>query len=73
MTSSRADGPIVDNGVCVGTGTCSQIASRVFVVDDGVARVVAVPADDAEWELVHEAVDSCPVEALHLPQPPAPS
>ena len=55
----------VDNE-CIGCGMCHEIAPDHFVVNDadGVAYVVAQPADDDAKAQCVEAMNSCPVEAI---------
>ncbi|GAA4312176.1 hypothetical protein GCM10023162_17970 [Klenkia terrae] len=62
----------VDRSRCVGSGTCTQIAPDLFVLEDGTARVLApgepgsraVRDDDRTAADVEEAVESCPVQAI---------
>lgn len=49
---------------CIGCGTCENISSDVFEIqDDGLAHVLVDDAADFESE-VDEAIDACPVEAI---------
>jgi len=55
--------PVVDRSACVSCGLCTEIAPRTFRLDaDDIAEAYN-PAGDTE-ELIKEAVDSCPVEAI---------
>lgn len=56
----------VDRARCVGSGTCTQIAPELFVLEDGTARVTDRAARDDEQTAddIEEAVESCPVQAI---------
>ncbi len=62
----------VDRAICVGSGTCTQIAPDLFVLDGGRARVLApdepgarvIRDDERTAADVEEAVESCPVQAI---------
>lgn len=56
----------VDQDLCVGCGLCAETCSRVFEMDDGLARVIVdeVPEDTAD--ACQESASSCPVEAIKI-------
>jgi ferredoxin len=55
----------VDQDVCIGSGTCVQIAAGVFELnDEGVAQVVDQTA--AELADLQLAEGSCPVAAISV-------
>ena len=55
----------VDENVCISCGLCEVVCSDVFSLDTGVA--VATEEVSAENEdLVREACDGCPVEAISI-------
>lgn len=53
----------IDEGKCIGCGTCTVIAPKSFkLTDEGKAAPIAPPGDkEAE---IQEALDSCPVSAI---------
>lgn len=55
----------VDRDLCIGSAMCIATAPDVFELDDeGLSRVVDPdPGDD---ELLREAAESCPVQAIIL-------
>jgi ferredoxin len=56
---------VVANEKCVGNGICEGIHPSVFEVgDDGVVIVHNDNIREEDRELVIEAVDSCPAQAL---------
>ena len=55
---------VVDKSKCIGCGTCVAIAPQSFKLE-GATAVALDPLGDSE-ELVKEAVDSCPVDALTI-------
>jgi ferredoxin len=52
----------VDRGACIGTGMCAAGASAYFRLEDG--RSTAVQDFVEPDELVVDAAESCPVEAI---------
>jgi ferredoxin len=57
----------VDRDLCQGIGICESIAPEHFEVrDDGAMRVTKASVDPASLELVRDAVESCPTQALRL-------
>lgn len=55
----------VDHDVCVGTGMCVSIAPEVFELrNDGLSR--AFNPDPNDDELLREAAEGCPVQAIIL-------
>lgn len=55
----------VDQDLCISCGVCIDIAPEVFHEDaDGLTEAIEgeVPAD--QEDLVQEAMDSCPTEAI---------
>lgn len=55
--------PVVDQDKCIGCGLCAMIAPGTFVMKGGKSTVVEKPTDTEEK--IQEAVEGCPVEAIH--------
>lgn len=54
------------NENCIGCGLCSSICPQVFTMtDEGVATANS-HISQAQGELVQEAADNCPVEAIEV-------
>lgn len=51
---------------CIACDACVMTAEEFFGMDDddGHAFVIKQPSNDEETELVQEALDGCPVEAI---------
>jgi len=59
--------PRIDEDLCSGCGTCEAVCPDVFGLgDDGLAHVVE-GSDCQEAGCCEEAADSCPEEAITLP------
>ena len=58
----------VDQARCQGHTLCAMIAPEHFELDDvdGHARAINPTADTSEDGLVHEAVRSCPEQAIRI-------
>ena len=57
----------VDRATCEGLGMCESMAPDFFeVTDDDTVEIINETPDEADRDLVHSAVESCPVLALTL-------
>jgi ferredoxin len=55
----------VDSDKCQGTGYCAMISPTVFELgDDGLATVLQSEVDESERELMLEAQNTCPTQAI---------
>jgi ferredoxin len=55
----------VDPGKCQGTGYCTMVSPAVFELgDDGLATVLQSEVDDSQRELMIEAQNTCPTQAI---------
>jgi ferredoxin len=55
---------IIDRDACISSGNCVKVAPALFELDDESIVVFARTAADASRDLVIEACEVCPVEAL---------
>jgi ferredoxin len=55
----------VDRELCFGFGDCVDTAPNVFALDDGNVAIVTDP-DGASYDLIVEAAQNCPVDAITL-------
>lgn len=59
--------PVVDHDLCIGCGSCEDIAPEVFVLrDDGLSYVIAEEPGEGLYGVVRDAADLCPVEAISV-------
>lgn len=56
---------IVDRDLCQGIGNCVAIAPGVFTLDKE-NKAVATHIEDISPEKIHEAAESCPLDAIIL-------
>lgn len=57
---------VVDKDKCIGCGSCESIAEEYFKLgEDGKSHVIA-KYDEKDKDIVKEAIDACPVEAISL-------
>jgi len=57
----------VDRQECIGDGSCEDIAPDYFQLDEeGLATVIKDPVAEEDEDLVREAAEACPVEAITL-------
>lgn len=54
----------VDENTCICCGLCEGICGEVFNIDEGYA--VAGEVGSGHEDMVREACDSCPVEAISI-------
>ena len=55
--------PVVDKSICTSCGLCSEIAANTFKLDSDDLAEAYNPKGDPE-DVIQEAIDSCPVEAI---------
>jgi ferredoxin len=55
--------PVVDQTLCISCGLCVELAPNTFALDENDLSHVIDPEGDPE-ELIQEAIDSCPTEAI---------
>ena len=55
----------VDADKCIGCGTCSDIASSVFEIKDGISCPKGELTDENKAD-VESAIESCPVGAIEI-------
>jgi ferredoxin len=56
---------VVDQDLCIACGDCIEICPEVFVWnDEGLSEAVNNPVPEEHEEECHEAVESCPTEAI---------
>ena len=55
--------PVVDQNLCTSCGLCTEIATGTFKLDANDLAVCFNPTGDPE-DVIQEAIDSCPVEAI---------
>lgn len=59
--------PKVNKESCIGCGTCASLAGEVFQMGaDGKAEVVSGCDCTGKEELVNQAKDACPVQAISV-------
>jgi ferredoxin len=58
----------LDGSLCVGYGSCAQLAPEIFVLADEIATTRAGTSDDPA---VLEAADLCPMSAITVVREPA--
>ena len=58
----------VDRELCFGFGDCVDTAPKVFALDEGNVAIVVDP-DGASYDLIVEAAQNCPVDAITLTGP----
>lgn len=57
----------VDPDACMGCGVCETIVEEIFELgDEGFAIVLMDPVPEPYRDLVQQAVDECPEEAISI-------
>jgi ferredoxin len=55
----------VDQDECIGCGTCERICPEVFQLNEETGTSEVIKPEGGPEDLIEEAIDSCPVEAIH--------
>lgn len=56
----------IDKDLCTGCGLCVDTSPDVFELENESAKVKVTEIPDDQIELVREAADNCPVEAIMI-------
>ena len=56
---------IVDKDMCIGCGGCEGICPEVFQLDEEKGKSEVIMPEGGPEELIQDAIESCPVEAIH--------
>ncbi len=55
----------VDESICIGCRYCANVASNTFVIEEFLGRSRAFRQDGDSFELIQEAIETCPVDCIH--------
>jgi ferredoxin len=59
--------PKVNKETCIGCGTCAAIAADIFKMEeDGKAGVIAGCDCTGKEDMINQAKDACPVQAISV-------
>lgn len=56
----------IDRDLCMGCGSCEGTAPDHFELDDEGKAKVKKQYDEADKDIIQEAIDGCPVQAIEL-------
>ena len=56
----------VDESSCIGCKYCVHVATNTFIVDEQHGRSRAIRQGGDNMEILQEAIDTCPVDCIHL-------
>ncbi len=55
---------VVDEDACVFCGTCAEICSEVFAMNESKQKSEVIKPEGGPADLIQEAIDSCPAAAI---------
>jgi len=55
----------VDESICIGCRYCAHVATNTFVIEPYLGRSRAIRQDGDSFELIQEAIGTCPVNCIH--------
>jgi ferredoxin len=61
----RQKGVYVDEPTCIGCKHCAHVARNTFYIEPGYGRSRVFRQDGDPFEVVQEAIDTCPVDCIH--------
>jgi len=61
----RQKGVFVDEPTCIGCRHCAHVARNTFYIEPGYGRSRVFRQDGDAFEIVQEAIDTCPVDCIH--------
>jgi ferredoxin len=57
---------VIDPDICIGCGSCEGISPEYFELVDGLARPTDKEFNSEDLDLINEAVNNCPVQAISI-------
>ncbi|NJK41598.1 MAG: ferredoxin [Acaryochloridaceae cyanobacterium SU_2_1] len=61
----RQQGVYVDEPTCIGCKHCAHVARNTFYIEPGYGRSRVFRQDGDAFEVIQEAIDTCPVDCIH--------
>lgn len=61
----RQKGVFVDEPTCIGCRHCAHVARNTFYIEPGYGRSRVFRQDGDTFDVVQEAIDTCPVDCIH--------
>jgi ferredoxin len=61
----RQKGVYVDEPTCIGCKHCAHVARNTFYIEPGYGRSRVFRQEGDPFEVVQEAIDTCPVDCIH--------
>lgn len=61
----RQKGVYVDEITCIGCKHCAHVARNTFYIEPDYGRSRVVRQDGDPFEVIQEAIDTCPVDCIH--------
>jgi len=55
----------IEEEECVGCGSCEEICSEVFKLDEDTEKARVIKESGGPEDLIQEAMETCPVECIH--------
>ncbi|MDJ0714760.1 MAG: ferredoxin [Prochloraceae cyanobacterium] len=62
----RQKGVYVDEVTCIGCKHCAHVAANTFYIEPNYGRARVFDQDGDTEEIIQEAIDTCPVNCIHL-------
>ena len=56
---------IVDEEVCIGCETCTEICPEVFRMDEIKEKAEVIQSEGGSESCIEEAMEACPVSCIH--------
>ena len=57
---------VIDTDECTGCESCVEICPEVFAFDEEAEIAYVIKEEGGPEDLIEEAIDSCPVDCIHL-------